>query len=150
MKRKKTSSRSGTYRLKILGQHFLNNRLIAGRIVEALGPLDQAHVLEIGAGRGILSCLLADRAASFTALELDSRLSEELARKLKGRESVAVVRQDALEFDIESWIAGCGPLNPVIVGNIPYRITRDLLHKLIGCHRHLSVAVLMVQEEVAR
>ncbi|MBN2289646.1 MAG: ribosomal RNA small subunit methyltransferase A [Candidatus Glassbacteria bacterium] len=146
----KHSSQPAFYRRRILGQHFLNDQAIAGRIVGSLGPLEQAHVLEIGAGRGILSCRLAEQAARFTAIELDRGLSEALARKLKDNGKVTVLQQDVLEFDLDTWAAQCGPLTPVVAGNIPYRITSDLLHKLIGCHRHLARAVLMLQEEVAR
>jgi len=140
----------GAYRRKIMGQHFLKSSAVAERIVEALGPLDRVHVLEIGPGRGVLSYRLAGRAARLTAVELDRGLTEALARKLKDHSSVSIVQQDVLEFDIEAWAAGCSPLSPVVVGNIPYRITSDLLHKLIGCYRHLRLVVLMLQEEVAR
>ena len=141
---------SAGYRRKILGQHFLKSQLIADRIVDALGPLERAHVLEIGPGRGVLSYRLAERAACFTAVEFDRDLAEALARKLKSRSAVSILHQDVLEFDIDTWAAACSPLSPIVVGNIPYRITSELLYKLLGRHRHLSLAVLMLQEEVAR
>ncbi|MFC1613896.1 16S rRNA (adenine(1518)-N(6)/adenine(1519)-N(6))-dimethyltransferase RsmA [Gemmatimonadota bacterium] len=143
-------SGSVSYRRKVLGQHFLKSSSIVSRIIDAPGSLERAHVLEIGAGRGVLTCSLAERAARFTALEFDRRLCEELVWKLKDKSSVVVLQQDVLEFDIDSWASACAPLTPVIVGNIPYRITSDLLYKLIGCYQNLSVAVLMLQEEVAR
>ena len=153
-RRSKTSGKkfSGTvsYRRKVLGQHFLKNNSVAGAIIDALGPLDRVHVLEIGAGRGVLTYRLAEEAARLTALEFDRRLCEELARKLKDKDSVEVLHQDILEFDIDSWASACAPLTPVIVGNIPYRITSELLYKLIGGCQNLSVAVFMLQEEVAR
>ena len=142
-------SGSAGYRRKVLGQHFLKSQAVAGRIVDSLGELDKAHVLEIGPGRGALSHRLAERAAAFTAVEFDRSLSEALSRKLGDRSSVNILHQDVLDFDIDNWAADCSPLTPVVVGNIPYRITSDLLHKLIGCHRHLCLVVLMLQQEVA-
>ncbi|MEA2062485.1 MAG: 16S rRNA (adenine(1518)-N(6)/adenine(1519)-N(6))-dimethyltransferase RsmA [Gemmatimonadota bacterium] len=142
-------ARKAGYRRKLLGQHFLHHGPVAGRIVDALGDLGQAHVLEIGPGRGVLSFHLADRAARFTAVEMDGSLADALVRRFDGRDSVEILQQDILEFDLGAWAVACAPLHPVVAGNIPYRITNGLLYKLIGCSSRLGLVLLMLQEEVA-
>jgi 16S rRNA (adenine1518-N6/adenine1519-N6)-dimethyltransferase len=63
---------------------------------------------------------------------------------------VSILREDALRFDYLGWATSSRPLKPVVVGNIPYRITNSLLYTLIGSHSRLETVVLMLQEEVAR
>ncbi len=150
MKARGTIQGRGRSRIQRLGQHFLAGRDIAGRIVDSLGELAGCHVLEIGPGRGALTGLLARRAARLSALELDSRLAAAAAAEFAGNERVEIVHIDALHFDIAAWARSVAPLLPVVVGNIPYSITNDLLHKLIAAHRELGAVVLMLQQEVAR
>ena len=61
-----------------LGQNFLSDKIAAGRIVDALGDLTGRTVLEIGPGRGVLTDILARRAARVIAIELDRVLSAQL------------------------------------------------------------------------
>ncbi|MGA9503050.1 MAG: rRNA adenine N-6-methyltransferase family protein, partial [Terriglobales bacterium] len=64
-----------------LGQHFLASDAAAVRIVEALGSLSEATVLEIGPGRGALTDLLARKARRLIAVELDRVMSAQLRMK---------------------------------------------------------------------
>jgi 16S rRNA (adenine1518-N6/adenine1519-N6)-dimethyltransferase len=137
-------------RRKALGQNFLRNSAVVRRIVESLGPLEQAWVLEIGAGPGQLTERLAVSAARITALELDRALAESLTQTMQDRPTVEVLHQDALRFDFRRWAEECGALRPVVVGNIPYSITSALLHTLLDSASGLGLVVLMLQEEAAR
>jgi len=128
----------------------LASKEVGDRIVESLGTLERVHVLEIGAGSGALTYKLADCAERLTALEVDPGLACSLEEAFKKRDDVTISIQDVLEFDFPAWSRSCPPLVPVVVGNIPYRITSSLLHRLIDCHRELGLVVLMLQEEVAR
>ena len=153
MKRKKSriSYRVRTsFRRKVLGQHFLTSAEVKDRIISSLGSLKDKHVLEIGAGRGVLTHELAERVGRLTALEIDNRLAEKLELAFKEMPEVSILREDALRFDYLGWAASSRPLKPVVVGNIPYRITNSLLYTLIGSHSRLETVVLMLQEEVAR
>lgn len=138
------------YRRKALGQHFLTSGTVRDRIIEALGPLEGAHVLEIGAGGGELTYKLAGRAARLTVLEIDPALSGRLEQELQDHPEVSVRTADAVQFDYAGWAGTCAPLAPLVVGNIPYHITNPLLYTLLGCNSRLGVVVLMLQEEVAR
>ncbi len=149
MKQSWTTKGRGRTRTQRMGQNFLANRSIAERIVDSLGDLSGSHVLEIGPGRGALTGLLAGRAARLTALELDSRLAAVATAEYEGQQRVEIKHVDALRFDIAAWAGSCAPLVPVVVGNIPYSITNNLLHQLIAAHEELGEVVLMVQQEVA-
>ena len=150
-RKKPTGQRPRTsLRRKVLGQHFLTSGDVRDRIIRTLGALKDSHVLEIGAGGGVLTWELAQRAGRLTALEIDSRLAGNLEQAFKEMPHVSILGEDALRFDFTGWAKSCVPLEPVVVGNIPYRITNSLLHALIGSHSRLESVVLMLQEEVAR
>jgi len=142
-----------------LGQHFLVDRNIASRIVEALGDVTQATVVEIGPGRGVLTDLLAVKAGHVIAIELDRVLAAQLRMKYAARNNVEIIEGNILTIDLGT-VLGPGPgalagLTPVrtqitrVIGNIPYYITSDILLRLFSFHRQFDSMVLMVQREVA-
>ncbi len=130
---------------KRLGQHHLIDAQIARRIVEACGLSFEDTVVEIGAGLGALTELLAERAARVLAVEVDRRISELLAERLAWAKRVTVLHQDILEF---SW--GDCDNKVVVVGAIPYHITSPILVSLSDARRVMTRAILILQEEVAR
>ncbi len=143
-------SGSKPYRQRVLGQHFLAAPELAGRIVAALGPLEGAHVLEIGGGTGALTFSLAEQASALTVVEIDRVLAASLENRLRPWPQARVLRESILDFDFPAWAEGAAPLRPVVAGNIPYSITNALLHQLLAAHARLGTVVLMLQEEVAR
>ena len=127
-------------RRRILGQHFLNSRRLAQKISEVAGVEDET-VVEIGAGKGILTGQLARKARRVDAVEIDSRLADFLeGLKIP---NVDVINRDFLRIDLGDY--DC----PVIVGNIPYNITSAIFEKLIENKGCLKKAVLTVQKEYA-
>lgn len=135
-----------------LGQNFLTDSSARLRIVEALGDISTSTVLEIGPGRGALTGLLATRAYRLIAVELDRALAPRLAEAWKHAEHVRIHQGDILELDLAKLeeIPGStqhGPL--VVVGNLPYYITSDILLHLFAQANSIARAVVMVQEEVA-
>ena len=142
-----------------LGQHFLSSESAALRIVEALGDLSQATVLEIGPGRGALTEILAQQAQRLIAVELDRVLSAQLRMNFSGRANVEIIEGDILKIELDTVFGPKpGTLRPGLnfspeparaVGNLPYYITSDTLLRLFEYHRYFSTIVLMVQKEVA-
>ncbi len=135
-----------------LGQNFLIDLTARQRIVEALGDISSSTVLEIGPGRGALTDLLATRAQNLIAIELDRALAPRLTEIWKSSGHVAILQADILELDLTqaramTGIADDAPL--VVVGNLPYYITSDILLRLFEQAASISRAVVMVQEEVA-
>ena len=118
--------RHGLEPKKALGQNFLFDLNLTGRIARAAGPLDGVTVVEIGPGPGGLTrALLAEGAARVVAIERDPRALPalaEIAAHYPGR--LEVVDADALRFDPVPLI-GTGPVR--IVANLPYNIGTPLL-----------------------
>jgi 16S rRNA (adenine1518-N6/adenine1519-N6)-dimethyltransferase len=129
---------------KSLGQHFLTDRRILGRIADALHLTGSETVLEIGAGRGALTDLLVERAGRLIAIEYDRALAELLRQRYVKRGNVLIAEADVLEVSLGELAAG--PY--VLVGNVPYYITTPILfHALVP--PRAERAVYLVQREVA-
>ncbi len=142
-----------------LGQHFLASDTAALRIVEAVGDISQATVLEIGPGRGALTEMLAQKAQRLIAVELDRVLSAQLRMQFSMQPNVEIIEGDILTIELDTVFGPKpGTLRPGlnfspeparVVGNLPYYITSDILLRLFEYHRYFSTIVLMVQKEVA-
>jgi 16S rRNA (adenine1518-N6/adenine1519-N6)-dimethyltransferase len=130
---------------KSLGQHFLNDRRILERIVDALELTGADTVVEIGPGRGSLSDLLAPRARRLVLIEIDRMLAAGLRNRFAGFPSVSIVEADVLTVDLAA-VAGAGPFK--VVGNVPYNITTPILFHALRPPRP-DRAVYLVQREVA-
>jgi 16S rRNA (adenine1518-N6/adenine1519-N6)-dimethyltransferase len=129
---------------KSLGQHFLSDRRILGRIADALQLKGDETVLEIGPGRGALTDLLADRADRLIAIEYDRALAAMLRERYARRSNVLVAEADVLDVSLGELAAG--PY--VLVGNVPYYITTPILFHGLTRPRP-ERAVYLVQREVA-
>ena len=129
---------------KSLGQHFLTDRRILGRIADALQLQGGETVLEIGPGRGALTDLLVERAGRLIAIEYDRALAELLRQRYAKRGHVLVAEADVLEVSLGALAAG--PY--VLVGNVPYYITTPILFHALTPPR-ADRAVYLVQREVA-
>ena len=135
-----------------LGQNFLVDADACRRVVAALGNIAQDAVLEIGPGRGALTRLLARTAGHLTLAEFDPALATALTAEFADASNIEVRHADILALDItaladEQRAARGGKL--VIVGNLPYYITSEILLHLIAHYAAIDRAVLMVQREVA-
>jgi 16S rRNA (adenine1518-N6/adenine1519-N6)-dimethyltransferase len=130
-----------------LGQNFLNDAQAVQRIAASLGDLRGRTVVEIGPGAGAITGALAARAAHLIAVELDAGLAAHLQGQFTP-DRVTVLTQDVLNFDFAAASAAAGQ-QLVVVGNLPYGITSQILLKLATSHAVLDRAVLMVQREVA-
>ena len=150
---------NSTKRKPKLGQNFLADRTYAQRIVDALGDVSQATVVEIGPGRGALTDLLVNRAGHLIAVELDRILAAQLRMKYATRTNIEILEADVLTVDFPTMLGiRPGPLRDLrpttrskvrVVGNLPYYITSDILLRLFACHDCIDSIVIMVQREVA-
>jgi len=129
---------------KRLGQHFLSDPRILGRIAEALALTPDETVIEIGPGRGALTDQLRARAGRVIAIELDHDLAALLRRRYAGDPRVTIVEADVLDVSLGE-LAG-GPY--ALAGNVPYYITTPIIFHALTPPRP-SRAVLLVQREVA-
>ncbi|HVL78400.1 MAG TPA: 16S rRNA (adenine(1518)-N(6)/adenine(1519)-N(6))-dimethyltransferase RsmA [Sphingomicrobium sp.] len=142
-------ARHGLSASKALGQNFILDRQLLGRIAAIPGPLTGSSVFEVGPGPGGLTRALLDAGASVVAVERDRRCLPALA-ELEQRHSgrLTVIEEDALQVD-ERELAGDGAH---VVANLPYNIGTALLLRWLGADpwppwwRSLT---LMFQKEVA-
>jgi 16S rRNA (adenine1518-N6/adenine1519-N6)-dimethyltransferase len=137
---------------KSFGQNFLVAEPVAQAIARACvpdGEIGRARVIEIGAGTGALTRLLAGRARELVAIERDRDLVPVLARELEGTEA-RIVEDDAQEVDFAALL---GPAQAdssrVLCGNLPYAITGSLLRRAVESAGAVDRAIFMVQDEVA-
>ncbi len=122
------------------------DRGILQKIVRAaeVTPLD--HVLEIGAGLGSLTCVLAEAAKQVVAVEIDKKLVPILIEVLAPFKNVEVVLGDMLELDPAKLM---GKSDYIVVANIPYYITSAIIRHLLAGDCKPSRMVLTMQKEVA-
>ncbi|HLJ76110.1 MAG TPA: 16S rRNA (adenine(1518)-N(6)/adenine(1519)-N(6))-dimethyltransferase RsmA [Acidobacteriaceae bacterium] len=133
-----------------LGQNFLVNPTAQAAIADALGDMTHRTVVEIGPGRGAITAILASRAQRLIAIELDRDLAPRLRQQFADRPSVTILEQDILTTDLPSLREpGPGDDKLLVVGNLPYYITSDILLHLFAAHRYIERAVVMIQREVA-
>ena len=128
---------------KSLGQHWLKDPEILADIAEAAELTGDDVVLEIGPGLGTLTSRLLARANSVTAVEFDADLARKLPGQFPGKK-LTVVNQDILQFDLNQL-----PKKYKVVANVPYYITSKIVEKLMTAENKPSIAVLLVQKEVA-
>jgi len=142
---------------KRFGQNFLHDRGIAARIVDAaaLGPDD--IVVELGPGHGVLTKLIAERGPRLLALELDRDLVAELGAEFDlklgagsaARERIEIVSVDFTTVTLRDLLRQRGHERCVLIGNIPYYLTRNVLFDfLVEARGEVSRAVIMMQREV--
>ena len=134
-----------------LGQNFLLDLNLTRRIARAGGPLDGAHVIEVGPGPGGLTrALLLEGAARVTAIERDPRPLPALAEiAAAAPDRLNVIADDALSVDYAA-LAGTGVTR--IVANLPYNIATPLLVGWLSVEPWppwWSSVTVMFQKEVA-
>lgn len=143
--------RHGLMAQKALGQNFLFDLNLTGRIARAAGPLEGQTVVEIGPGPGGLTrALLANGADRVIAIERDRRCMPALAEiGAHYPDRLDVVDGDALAVDLSSLLGG-SPAR--IVANLPYNVGTPLLVGWLSAEpwpAWWTSLTLMFQREVA-
>ncbi|MFO7972841.1 MAG: 16S rRNA (adenine(1518)-N(6)/adenine(1519)-N(6))-dimethyltransferase RsmA [Desulfobacterales bacterium] len=136
---------------KHLGQHFLANQTTAEMIVNRSGILPEDVVLEIGAGLGALTIPVARIARKVFAVEKDHKIVDILKTEIlaSNLSNVVVVEQNILKIDIKSLAENIGQ-ELLVMGNLPYNISSQILVQLIKSRAALTRAVFMLQKELSQ
>jgi len=133
-----------------LGQNFLCDPQAAEAIVRhgKISPTDA--VIEIGAGTGAMTIPTARAAAMVYAIETDGRLIGLLDETIKssGLDNISVQNSDFMDVDIAGLFEKAGQ-RLVVMGNLPYNLSSQILVRLIHKRRYIKRAVLMFQQELA-
>ena len=136
---------------RALGQHFLRDISIVQAIVDAARLSRDDLCVEIGPGEGALTFLLAAQAGRLLALEVDEGLIARLRPRLTPFSNAEIRHADARRFDFSTLPA----LRPsadgrvVVLGNLPYSVSKPILERLVAARTALSEMVLTLQKEVA-
>jgi len=139
------------YPKKRLGQNFLSDPSTAEMIVQRAKISSGDTVLEIGAGLGALTIPAARAAGKLFAVEKDSQMAPILENELAihGLDNVTVINKDALSLNFNDFLPGDGR-GLIVIGNLPYNISSQVLVQLIYAREAVERAVLMFQKELAR
>jgi 16S rRNA (adenine1518-N6/adenine1519-N6)-dimethyltransferase len=129
---------------KRFGQHFLHDQAVIARIVAAIAPQRDEHLVEIGPGLGALTLPLLKCIPAMDAVEIDRDAIRELRSKTTP-ETLRIHEGDVLKFDIAT-LRTEQPLR--LVGNLPYNISTPLLFHLIAQREHIRDMHFMLQKEV--
>lgn len=144
-------SRHGFSFSKGLGQNFLINPTVCPRMAEMGNAQPGWGMIEIGAGVGVLTAELAQRADKVVCIEIDSRLLPILDETLAEYDNIKIVNQDVLKVDLHKLITEEFPNMPVAVcANLPYYITSPIIMNLLESRLPISSLTVMVQKEAAQ
>ena len=133
---------------KSLGQNFLNDNNILNKIIK-LTEINNNYIVEIGPGTGNLTKkIIEQKPKNLILIEKDKTLINNLKKKLVEYDNFKIFNEDILKFDLEKNIKK----NSIIIGNLPYNISSQILVKLIKFKKWLpkyKKLILMFQKEVA-
>jgi len=129
-------------RRRTFSQNFLVKPSSISRFLDAAELERDDKVVEVGAGSGALTGLLAERCARLVAYEVDRSWSSKLEAEVARRTNVAIVYED--------FLAAALPTGPIkVVGNIPFGTTSAIVDRVLGLQAVRS-ATFITQLEYAK
>jgi 16S rRNA (adenine1518-N6/adenine1519-N6)-dimethyltransferase len=134
---------------KALSQRFLKSSTVREKILDSLDASADDMIVEIGAGTGALTPGLADRAAQVLAVEVDRELVPVLEEAVRSFSNVSVLCKNILSLDLRQLAAEHKRDHLVLVGNLPYHLTTQVILYLVEYRDVISHATVMVQKEYA-
>lgn len=136
---------------KQLGQNFLSDPATAAMIVNRSGISREDIVLEIGAGLGALTIPVARVAQKVIAVDKDPQIIDILRTEIiaNNLSNVVLMDRNILKVDIKALAEDFGG-GIVVMGNLPYNISSQILVQLIKSRKAVSRAILMFQKEMAQ
>jgi 16S rRNA (adenine1518-N6/adenine1519-N6)-dimethyltransferase len=147
-------SRHGLATKKALGQHFLVDDHVVGRILDRAALRADETVLEVGPGIGTLTVALLPACAGVISIERDRDLVPVLSETCApDAERFALIVQDALRVQAADIARACDAhglsLPDKLVANLPYAVAATVLLDCFERYDFIMGAVVMVQKEVA-
>ena len=131
---------------KSLGQNFMHDPNALEKIVASAALLPDDTVVEVGAGTGALTDILADAARQVFSIEIDERLRLLLEERFEDYVNVYLVFDDILKTDIATLV---GATDYIVVANAPYYISSAILWRLLEAAKPPRRLVMTMQYEVA-
>lgn len=131
---------------KSLGQNFMHDPNALEKIVASAELLPDDTVVEVGAGTGALTDILADAARQVFTVEVDARLQPLLEERFDDRANVYLVFEDILKTNVAALV---GAEDYIVVANVPYYISSAILWRFLESAKPPRRIVLTMQYEVA-
>lgn len=146
---KSVMARHGVTFKKSLGQNFLIDGAVCPAMAqEAVGENENIGVIEIGAGVGVLTKELLEKAKKVVCIELDERLFPILRETLACYDNLNLVHGDILKIDLHSLIReNFEGMDVVVCANLPYYITSPVIMRLLEENLPIKKIIVMVQKE---
>ncbi len=129
---------------KSLGQHFLKDLSIAGKIADTLKGYEALPVLEVGPGMGVLTRFLLENQFNLTVVELDRESVEYLHVHFPSLEG-KIIQEDFLRLQLDQLFSG----HFCVIGNYPYNISSQIFFKVLEYKELVPCCSGMIQKEVA-
>ncbi len=133
---------------KRFGQNFLVDSFIIDKLLCAIAPSPQDHLVEIGPGMGAITIPLLPLVKQIDAVELDKDLIPILFKKANDLGNLTIHQEDILKFDLHNITQAPNSLR--VVGNLPYNISTPLLFHLLDQKELIIDMHFMLQQEVAQ
>jgi 16S rRNA (adenine1518-N6/adenine1519-N6)-dimethyltransferase len=133
---------------KSLGQNFCTDLNILEKIADTASICPEDTVVEIGAGTGALTKLLAEKSKVLHIIEIDRRLTSLLEEKFQGLDRVHFHFGDALKI-LPALLDGIDE-QAVVVGNLPYNISSQLVIRFLERREKIKRAIITLQLEMAQ
>lgn len=133
---------------KKFGQNFILDKNFLRSIVNDFDLRENSNVLEIGAGAGTLTEVLAQTYKKVLSVEIDKTLTEHLIELKNNYSNLDFIFDDILKVDIKTIEEYFDNNNYVIIANLPYYITSQIIFKFLYDSTHLDEMYIMVQKEV--
>jgi len=134
---------------KSLGQHFLRDRRIVHRIIDAADIQPDDIIVEIGPGRGALTKSIVEAANSVILIEFDEDLAADLTERYADNPSVRVAHADARTLSTSD-VPEIGDRPYKVIGNLPYYAAAPIVRNLLEQAHQPELLIVMLQREVAR
>jgi len=140
----------GLYTKKSLGQHFLINDGVVGKILKLAAPTSGATLLEVGPGIGTLTLALLATGNPVIAIEKDAALLPALQGATAPQQArFTLLHADALDLDTLAPQLPPAPTPLALVANLPYQVAATIVLAYFERLPQLQSATIMVQREVA-
>ena len=148
-KTKKIVEKYGFSFKKNVGQNFLVDERVLGKIVSSAEISKDDVVIEVGPGIGTLTQALAKEAYKVVAVEIDTTLVPILGELLSDFDNIEIINEDILKVDVNA-IAEKYPDKKIkMVANLPYYITTPIIMNVLENHIPVESITVMIQKEVA-
>ncbi len=133
---------------KRFGQNFLHDPIVIRKIVQAIDPQPDDHLVEIGPGQAALTIPLLRAVGRMDAIEIDRDLIPIVQERCAPYGELSLHNVDALKFDFAALKTDERSLR--LVGNLPYNISTPILFHLLESRRVIADMHFMLQKEVVK